>query len=139
VDDIHAGKLTEEDRYLHSEHPLVTLVEGTLEAITRNNLKHQIVGFSERSESQLREERRALERSKRRPKFQQLLYCFEEICRLIRESGYGSEDGDASDDFFESLFPTWLESLQDWASEDRLAGLEHRMSQAIDMYEVPTW
>ncbi len=130
-----AGVLDDKDRTVHGSHPLVLLVEGTLEALSKANLSTPIVGLSRHSEARLVEERRKLEEAAKRVELQKLLYAFEPICQVVREGGYGSRDPEDSRSFFVDLLPEWFERLEAWAADENLEELRSRVSQARSSYE----
>lgn len=72
-----AGTLPEGDRTVHGSHPLVILVEGTLESLSAAQLPTPVVGLNRGSEDQLIDERRTLEDGDEREPLQHLLYSFE--------------------------------------------------------------
>lgn len=129
-----ASNLQEEDRQVSGSHRLVVLVESALEAISTPTLKTSIVGLSRASEARLVEERRRLEERNERPALQALLFAFESVCPVVRESGYGSSDPDASRYFFAELFPDWLDALIGWANEAGYAQLSARAADAHQAY-----
>ena len=136
VAEYQASNLHEEDRRVSGSHRLVVLVESALESISTAALNTSIVGLSRSSEARLVEERRRLEERNEHPALQALLFCFESICPVVRESGYGSSDPDASRHFFTELFPDWLEALARWADESRYAHLSERATEAHKTYRT---
>jgi hypothetical protein len=130
-----AGNVDDDDRTVHGSHPLVLLVEGTLEALSKANLSSAIVGLSRHSEARLVEERRKLEEAGQRVELQKLLYSFEPICQVVREGGYGSRDRDDSLSFFVDLLPEWFERLDSWAVDENLGALHARVSDARSSYD----
>jgi hypothetical protein len=134
VADHAAGNLPEDDRRISGSHPLVVLVESALESISTPVLKTAIVGLSRESEARLVEQRRRLEERDVQPALQAFLFAFESTCAVVRESGYGSHDPDASRHFFAELFPDWLEGLTNWATEAGYAELHGRASHAVQIY-----
>lgn len=129
-----AGTLSDDDRRVHGSHPLVVLVEGSLEAVSTPALRTTIVGFSRTSETRLVHERRRLEERDERPKLQMLLFSFESVCEIVRDAGYGAHDPDASRQFFAELFPDWLRRLGDWAGEAGHLELRDRAVAAEALY-----
>lgn len=134
VADYLASNLPYEDRAISSSHRLVVLVESALESISTSTLKTSIVGLSRASEVRLVEERRRLEERNERPALQALLFAFESVCPVVRESGYGSSDPDASRYFFAELFPAWVDALIGWAVESGYSELSARAAAARESY-----
>lgn len=71
-----------------------------------------------------------MERKREDPELQKLLFQFELILPLARNSGYGSEDDESSQEFFEERFPTWLDALTAWADESGQEELKRQASAA---------
>ena len=134
VADYLASNLREEDRGVSGSHRLVVLIESALESISTPTLKTSIVGLSRASEVRLVEERRRLEERNERPALQALLSAFESVCPVVRESGYGSSDPDASRYFFAELFPDWADALIGWANESGYAEFSARAAAALETY-----
>lgn len=140
VDDVESGDIDDGDRYVHRDHPLVVLVGATLESISAANLNETIIGFSRRSQTKLITERRKLEDADERDSLQKLIYYFELLSSLIRESGYGhGGDPDRDVDFFESFFPTWLDRLCEWAAEEEFDDLARRAAEVSTNYDAVTY
>lgn len=134
VADYLASNLQQEDRRVSGSHRLVVLVESALESISTPTLKTSIVGLSRASEARLVEERRRLEERNERPALQALLFAFESLCPVVRESGYGLSDPEVSRYFFTELFPDWLDALIGWATESGFAQLSARAADVHQTY-----
>lgn len=131
---LQGGKLNDRDRRVHSDHPLVVLPEGALEAISRQHLGTAIVGFARASEERLVSERRSLEDSEKREALQLLLFAFEGICPIIRRTGYTGATAATSREFFGTALPSWLDALHAWAADERFEALEARVVSARGVY-----
>lgn len=130
---VAGNTVSDRDRSPHGSHPLVVLVESTLEAITRT-MKPPIVGLSRRTDADLVKARRRLERTGKREALQRLLFSFEQIAPGVRDAGYGGRSPRKATEFFTELFPDWLERLADWADEESNAGLAARVRSAFEAY-----
>ncbi len=119
-----AGTLDADDRTIGRSHPLSLLVEATLESMSRAVLGGPILGFSRRSENQLALLRQGLEDKDEQPELQRLLYSFEGLAKVIRETGYSGADPVVDANFFQQVIPDWLECFEEWAkasNQDPLA------------------
>lgn len=124
----------DDDRRIHGSHPLVVFVESTLEAISRQELNQAILGLSRSSEDRLVRERRRLERRKERSELQAVLFRFESIVPLVRTTGYGGADEEASRAFFEEQMPKLLEELAGWADSVRQDDLARAATEVGQTY-----
>ena len=118
------GMLDADDRTIGRSHPLSLLIETTLESISRTALEVPIIGFSRGSENQLALERQNLEDKDQQPELQRLLYSFEGLAKVIRETGYSGSDPVVDANFFQQLIPDWLDYFEQWAkasNQDPLA------------------
>jgi hypothetical protein len=129
-----SGKLDADDRTIGRSHPLSLLVEATLESLSRGVLGAPIVGFSRPSENQLALERQNLEDRDEQPELQRLLYSFEGLAKVIRETGYSGSDPVVDTNFFQQLIPEWLEYFEDWAKASNQGPLAASIDTARQAY-----
>jgi hypothetical protein len=129
------GTLSKSDRAFDGSNPLVVLVESSLESLSNRFLFVKIVGFSQRSEAQLVQERRKLEAQGARPALQRLLFAFEPICEAVRGASYGAPDSATRAQFFQQYFPTWLDRVEAWSIEAGHLDLQTCVASAVTAYQ----
>ena len=127
--------LTDEDRELGSGHPLVILVEATLESMSLPYMGTSLAGLNRATLEDLRELRLQLEHDNTKVPLQLLMYAFEENCDALTGAGYGDVADEVVADFFESSFPGWLSEVHAWAESEGLAAVSQRVSAASTTYE----
>jgi len=123
------------DRVVKNGHDLAVVVLAVVEALSRANLSQVIVGFSTESEGQLVQERRRLEDTGSDEPLQRFLFTTESIYSIVRKAGYGAIDASENTRFF-SLFSTWLERLQSWATAREFTPLAQRLERARTGYDA---
>ena len=126
IDSINDNSIEDEDRVVRKHHPLVFLIETSLEAITTKFLEHKLLGVNESTVTEIRAIRRKHRRSKRRhvylmddsasEPFDLLLFAYENVIDNINEAMYEARDSELDEMFFTELFPEWLDSLREWAT-----------------------
>jgi hypothetical protein len=134
VSKVTDGSVDDDDLRVHRSHPLVLLIENSLEAISTASLRSPIVGLNPSSKERLVASRRKLERRQEREALQRLLFSFEQLCDLVQDVGYVSDNEEESLEFFTEAFPEWLGNVTAWAEEEEAEQLFDACDDALSAY-----
>lgn len=134
---VASGLIVEDDRRIHGDHPLISIVENVLEPWSNNHLGEIIVGMTRASMRRLDQQRLSLEGPPNmEPAKQRLLYAFSAVIEVFRSTSYGQAPIEDSLIFFDDAFPSWLEQLASWAKDASLPDLEERVERARVQYST---